>query len=188
MSTIKKIIAKGYSIFDRFNDGLAVIAGVMLIAMAIMINANVISRYILHRPFLHILAIAQIFAVFITFMVAAWILRQDQHIRMDYLISRFKPEHRYIIELITDTLSIFVCAVLAWFGTLGVLAITQRGIRLEGSLKILRGPLTAVIPMSLFLCFVDLLRRTYKDASTLRKLRSRQPSETITKDIGEPML
>ena len=188
MNIIRKIIAKGYSVFDRFNDGLAAIAGIMLIAMAIMINANVISRYILHRPFLHVLALAEIFAVFITFMAAAWLLRQDAHIRMDYLLYRFKPEHRFIVELIPNILSIFVCAVLALFGTIGIVALTQRGIRLEGTLKILRGPLTAVIPMSFFLCFIELLRKTYRNVSIVRRLHSGQTLESITKDMDESML
>jgi TRAP-type C4-dicarboxylate transport system permease small subunit len=168
---INTIFNKWYSVFDHINRILVILAGTMIVVMTVLININVITRYFLKISLLHALAINEILMVFITFLVAAWLLKNDWHIRMDFILDKFKPEYQCVIDILLNILSMFISAMLVWFGTLAVFSLSQKGITLEGTLKIPRGPLIAVIPFGFLMLFIEFPRKIYEIVMRLKKIR-----------------
>ncbi len=53
----------------------------------------------------------------ITMLVAPWLLRQGQHIRVDILLQAIPPRLAWFFEWIGDLIGLACCLVIAWFGT-----------------------------------------------------------------------
>ena len=79
-------------VWDRLIDGLMVLAGILFWVQMLIVNIEVFSRYFL-TPTTWVAEISSILVLWIPFMVAAWVLRKDAHVRMDLLLQRLE-EHK----------------------------------------------------------------------------------------------
>lgn len=91
----------------------AVLAAICLLAIAVLILAQVVSRW-----FGIIVPAAEEFAGFLmaatTFLALAWTLRSGGHIRVTLLIRNFSPRLRHAQELVVLLLAAALAARLAW--------------------------------------------------------------------------
>ena len=171
---MKQVITKVTAIFDRVIDILAVVAGVTLIYISLFVSADITARSLLHRTIPHVIAITEILLVFIAFLVAAWLLKGEGHVKMDFVLDRFKSEHQCLINLIASILSAITCLVITWYGAEVTLDFFQRGIGLTGTLEIPKAPLLVIIPVGFFLLFIQFLRRGYGYLEEWRALRNKK--------------
>ena len=51
-----------------------------------------------------------------TVLVAPWLLRQGQHIRVDILLTALPPRMAWYLEWVADTLGLACCLFMAWYG------------------------------------------------------------------------
>lgn len=98
----------------------AVLAAICLLAIAMLILAQVASRW-----FDIIVPAAEEFAGFLmaaaTFLALAWTLRSGGHIRVTLLIRNFSPRFRRLQEIAVLLLAAALTARLAWSATAFVL-------------------------------------------------------------------
>lgn len=88
----------------------------LLIPMVLLLVYEIIMRYAFNNPtvFAHE---TSLFLYGTTGMLAgAWVLRHDEHVRMDAIYGRLPPRTRAIIDLATAPLLFFILVVLIWQG------------------------------------------------------------------------
>jgi len=151
------------TIFDRFIDVLAVIAGIVVILVMLAISTEVVTRYFLNRPVTGMIEAVEISILYITFLSAAWVLREEAHVSMDFLTERLKPKALAMLTFITSLLCAGMCLVLVWYGTNVVLSEFQKGYKLMGNLDIKMGYVLLIIPVGSLAFFIQFLRRAYKN-------------------------
>jgi C4-dicarboxylate transporter DctQ subunit len=173
---MKRIIIKSLVILDRFNNLLAVIAGVLMIFVVLYICSDVVIRNVFNKTLPQVIAISEVAIVFITFLATAWLMRNDGHVRMDFILVYFSPKYQYYISLIFNIVGMLICAVLTWFGIVVVLGFLQTGVKLEGTWEIPRGPVTAVLPLGFMLLFIEFLRKT---CTNIIDLKTKKYNESI---------
>ena len=127
--------AGGSSIMRRW-DGLEKwIAGIMMIFALCLSFYSVIARYIFHWSLDwsdEISVYAVIWAVF--FGISA-LIKVDDHVRVDLVISRFSPKRQNILHFYHTLLGLAFICVVAWGGYLLVQKAYQTGITSESHLK-----------------------------------------------------
>jgi len=102
-----------------------------------------------------------------TFLGAAWLLREEGHIRIDTVISRFYPPRRRKVEIIDDILGFVVSIVIFWFGTLHTIDLYQREIMEVKGVIVPKFPFFLIIPLGGLTLSIQFVR------NFLKKIRSK---------------
>jgi TRAP-type C4-dicarboxylate transport system permease small subunit len=158
MKFFKKLI----TCFDITTSVGAFLAGALLVLVMIFVTVGVLLRYVLNRPIGWAVEVCEYSLVCITFLVAAWVLRKEGHVRVDLVLSLLRPKTQLFLNTITSALSTGVCLVLTFFGG----RVTR---------ELFRGnyftPTILMIPKFIFIGFIafgclllsiQFIRRTYK--------------------------
>ena len=107
--------------YGRFLAGLALLGCVILLAMMLIIVADVALRNLAIPGLPQGLAwsneISELMLYLITMCVAPWLLRQGQHIRVDIVLQALPPQLAWYFEWLGDLVGLACCVVIAWYGT-----------------------------------------------------------------------
>ncbi len=156
-----KLQKKVINIFDYGTDFLALLAAVLLIFITLSITTGVVTRYLLNAPIIWILEISEYSLLFITFLGAAWVLRREQHVKMDMVLNRLGPRSQALLNSITSMLSAFVCLVVVWYSIQATWNYFELGYYTPTILRVPQGPIVIIIPIGTFMLSIQFLRRTY---------------------------
>jgi TRAP-type C4-dicarboxylate transport system permease small subunit len=158
---MRQVISALIHIYDFFRDGLAVISGLLVVAMVLYVSASVFLRHTPY-PMGWGLEVAEYSLIILTFFSAGWLLKNRGHTRIDILLDLIKkPRTRSIVDgilyMITAAITLFLmifAVILTWenyhSGTLQV--------------KVYIFPkwmLCIIIPIGFFLLVVESLKMAY---------------------------
>jgi C4-dicarboxylate transporter DctQ subunit len=148
----------------------AIIAGVLLLFLMVSVTVEVAFRYFLGRPTSWVMEICGYILLFIPFLVAAWVLRGDGHVRMDLVLSIMSPKARSLVNAITSLISALICFVLTWYGIKVTLYFSNLGYKTPTVLMLPKSMIIAIIFVGSFLLAVQFLIDTYKHFRAWREL------------------
>lgn len=100
------------AIWNRILNVFVFLAGLLLWGQMIIVNIEVVSRYLGH-PTTWVSEISSIMILWIPFMVAAWILKRDGHVRMDLLIQRISQKSQVVLNMITSAIGVVVMLIIS---------------------------------------------------------------------------
>lgn len=149
-------------IFDRIIVGLAWAAGVLLAFAAIAVSVDVVLRYFFNRPIAWVLEISEYILLYVTFMAAAWVLKDEGHIRVDLLVNHLNSRIQALILIVTSVIGAFVMLILTWFGGRVTLDFYRRGVPTLEYLKTPEYLVLIIIPIGSFFLGIQFLRRAHK--------------------------
>lgn len=153
LKTFQKII-------DKISDIFAFIAGVLLLYLVVSITIDVICRYVFSRPLPNTTDISEILLHFITFLTAAWVMKLDGHVKMDFILALASEKVQHFINAITSIVSALICLVLCYFGSVVTWDLYTRHIVQGVMLELPQAPLMIIIPISFFLLFFQCVNKS----------------------------
>ena len=133
--------------FDFIIEAMAFMAGVLIFAVTFFVSGSAVIRYLGFRPPMWVLQYTEYALLWFTFLGAAWLLREDGHIRIDTLLSRFRSKTRRKVDTVNNILGLIVSLVIFYFGTLYTIDLVQRGIMEVKGVTVPLAPFFAVIPL-----------------------------------------
>ena len=148
------------SLIDHITDILSYIAGIMLIYIVISITIDVICRYFFNSPLPYTLDISEILLHFITFLTAAWVMKQDGHVRMDFVLASLNEKNNYFMLFLTSILSAIICLIILWFGCRVTWDLYSRNVIQGVMLELPKAPIIAVIPLSFLFLFLQCIKKS----------------------------
>ena len=151
------------SAFGRALDALALAACVLVLAMTLMICADVLLRNVRIVPGLVGLAwaneISEAMLFLVTLLTAPWLLRRGQHIRVDIVLRAVPPRVGWVFEWLIDALALACCALIAYYSARAAWASYAAG---SLSIKTLITPewwLLSVLPVAFAALTLEMLFR-----------------------------
>lgn len=147
--------------FDVLLDLCGGAAAIIIFFTMLAVIYEVVMRYFMDRPTFWVLEVVEWCLVWMTFLSAAWVLKEDGHVTMDIVVAGLNPKAKFILGVITSTIGALICLALAWYGALLVRDHFIRGVVEAKVLKAPKAPLLAIIPVGFFLLFIQFLRRIY---------------------------
>jgi len=102
--------------YDAILYGMALAAGVLMVAMMAMIVADVVLRNLGYQSSSHFFTFTEYFLLLIPLLGAPWLVREKGHIYIELLIGALGPGARRRTLWVILALSLAVCLVLAWYG------------------------------------------------------------------------
>ena len=164
-----KLLRKFVPVFDRVVGLFASFSGILLLSAMIIVCVGIIARKVGH-PIGWVIEFCCYILVYITFLLAAWVLRQEAHVKIDIVFSRFSSRAQCLVNATTSAICAIACSVLVWYGVKVTWDLFQSGY-LTVSVLIPAPPLyifVAVIPVGLLLLVIQLVRRTYDNIRHLK--------------------
>jgi C4-dicarboxylate transporter DctQ subunit len=148
----------------------ALIAGILLLFLMVSVTVEVAFRYFLGRPTSWVMEICGYILLFIPFLVAAWVLRRDGHVRMDLVLSIMSPKARSFVNAITSFISALICLVLTWYGIKVTIYFSKLGYKTPTVLMLPKSMIIAIIFVGSFLLAIQFLIDTYNHFRAWREL------------------
>lgn len=155
-----KPLARAGALFDRTLNLLLIPAGAILVFILLSITVEVIMRYFFNRPLTWVVEISEYGLLYITFLGAAWELREEGHARVDAVLSRLPPKIRALVNTVTSTAGTTVCVILLWQGALVTWENFQMGYLTQTILEVPKYYILAIVPVGSLLLVIQFLRRT----------------------------
>ena len=162
--------AKLSKMYRRLIELGALIAGILLLFLMVSVTVEVAFRYFLGRPTSWVMEICGYILLFIPFLVAAWVLRRDGHVRMDLVLSIMSPKARSFVNAITSFISALICFVLTWYGVKVTIYFSKLGYKTPTVLMLPKSMIIAIIFVGSFLLAVQFLIDTYNHLRAWREL------------------
>jgi TRAP-type C4-dicarboxylate transport system permease small subunit len=101
-------------LFDFF----AAVAALILLAMVVLVTADIVLRNTLRVGFAWANEITEYALYIITLLTAPWLLRRGQHVRIDMMLVLVPPRLAWLMEAAADIVGLAASLVLIWYGTI----------------------------------------------------------------------
>lgn len=88
----------------------------LVIAIAVILNLQVLCRYVLDSPLIWPEEIARLCLIWLTYLGGAAVAARGGHIAVDMLVKRLRPRAYRVAVAATDLALAAVFATLAWLG------------------------------------------------------------------------
>jgi TRAP-type C4-dicarboxylate transport system permease small subunit len=95
---------------------MALLAGMLMVAMMAMIVLDVILRNLGYQSSAHFFTFTEYFLLLIPLLGAPWLVREKGHIYIELLVVALGAAARRRLLRLILLISLAVCAVLAWYG------------------------------------------------------------------------
>ncbi|MFH1113305.1 MAG: TRAP transporter small permease [Pseudomonadota bacterium] len=147
-------------IWDLVVDVITALAGILLWVQMIVVNIEVVARYA-GRPTTWAAEISSLLVLWIPFMAAAWVLRNEGHVKMDLIIERLGPATQAMVSFITSLMGVVVMLIVAWAGLMTT--IDCIGTRTPSMLMLPKAPLIGIIFVGSLMLAIQFLIRASAD-------------------------
>ena len=145
--------------FDKILVVLFWMAGALLVFSTIGTCIDVILRYCFNRPIHWMLEITEYIMLYIPFLGAALVLKEDGHIRVDILINHLSDRMRGWLNIIASLVGGLVMLTYTVFGGQVTLDYYKRGIPSLESLKTPMFLILMIIPIGGFFFAIQFFRQ-----------------------------
>ena len=143
------------TIYSKLITIMSAFASILIAGISLLILAEVISLFFLGKPIRWAIEVTEYMMVFITFLAATKLLKDERHIRFELVIAKLKGKYLITFEVLTSIIGLVVCAIILYASIHTVQDLYGRGIRTETHLEIPRYILISIIPFSFFLLTIQ---------------------------------
>ena len=154
--------------WDSLLNGLAYVAGLLVVAVTLAVIYEVVARYFFNRPTVWALDFTEYALVYITFLGAPWVLRDRAHTRMEIVVERLRPRLRLVLSIIVSLIAGATAAVMMWEGAKETLEAYWGGHAELKAWRVLRWRLIFPIWLGSLLLLIEFLRQAWNTFQTLR--------------------
>ena len=103
-------------LFAKLCYALAVLAALTLLAMVVMVSADIILRNLTRTGFPWANEVSEYALYLMTLLTAPWLLRRGQHVRIDLVLTLMPLRAAWLMEALADVLGFAVCLIMMRYG------------------------------------------------------------------------
>lgn len=103
-------------LYDLLLNGMALIAGLMLVWLMVAVVLTVTLRNLGLQPAAWLFVSTEYFMFYLTLLGAPWLVRQRGHVHIEMLTATLPPAALQVVSRTVALLCVAVCLVLAWKG------------------------------------------------------------------------
>jgi TRAP-type transport system small permease protein len=162
--------------FGRLFEALAIAAALILLAMVVLTTADIMLRNIAGNGIAWSNEVSEYALYLITLLVAPWLLRRSQHVRIDMLLTLVPNRAAWLMEAIGDLLGFVVCVVLVRYGLVMTLDSARLGALTIKNLVFPEWWLLVPLPITFALLAVEFVFRFRRLLSSERARRNEATS------------
>ena len=157
--------------YDRLLGALMALSCVMLAVAMLLVCLDVFMRYLFNTPILWAMDVCEFILVGIVSLGMAWLLKDESHVRMDFLVERLSPRKQAFLSAVNAIIGAVTLAVILRYGVVEIADLWQRRYAVEtGVLRIPKVSLLIPIALGLFLFLIQFIRQAVTYIQRFRAL------------------
>lgn len=169
-----KVVERARAVWDKAITALMVLAAVLIMADMLAVSVTVILRQSLGVVWPGYFELTEYSLLWIAFLAAAWLLKNDLHIRIDMVVSHLNPRRRAITNIVAYIICIILLGVITWYGVKLTWHDYQAATIVSTVLRPLKWPIELIIPIGSFLLFIQSLMKVYEHLTSLKVMSKGQ--------------
>ena len=158
---VMKFLTKLGKVFDQINIIMVIISAVFILGLTFIVGTDITLRYLFYKPLGWVKEVSEYILVVLGFLVAAWILKDDGHVKMDLVLTKVSPRVRTVMNIITSIISIIVVFIITWFSLRVIIQFYQTKLVTPSVLEPQKWILITPIFVGCLLLAIQFIRRTY---------------------------
>jgi TRAP-type C4-dicarboxylate transport system permease small subunit len=139
--------------------GLAALSALLIGLTALAVTLDVVARNLGLGTLPWILEVSEYMLPLATFLVAPWLLRRNEHVRLDAILHAVRGKAGAALEMASNLIGILVCAVLVVYGVRAILNSAHQGAMVLKSVVFPEWWLYAPVPVCFLLLALEFGRR-----------------------------
>ncbi len=155
--------------WDSLLNGLAYVAGLLVVAVALSVLYEVVARYFFNSPTIWAVDFTEYSLVYITFLGTPWVLRDHAHTRVELVVERLRPRLRLVLGMLVSLAAATGAVVMAWEGAWETWESYLGGHAELKAWRVYRWPLILPICVGSFLLVVEFLRQACNNLGMLSR-------------------
>ncbi|SFE51786.1 TRAP transporter small permease [Alteribacillus iranensis] len=162
------MLRKLSKMLDMVENIMLVIGSILLVLSVLTIVLEVFSRYLANTSFVWVIEINEYILLYLPFLVAGWLLRNNGHITLD-LIEGLPEKLNTLLNILVNLIGVFVCAIITWYGLLTTIDFYTQGVHSYSVLKIPQVYVVLAIPIGAGVLMLEYIRKLYRGTSGAKK-------------------
>lgn len=134
----------------------------ILVVMGLMITVSILLRYFFHYSVGWSTEVSEYLLYVLIMLTVPWVLKNDEHIRLDFFINYLNPKLKEKLLRFGDLLCAVFCLIFFYLSALATYTSYVEGKKILGVLKIDRYLLIFFIPLMSLVCFYQFLKKLHK--------------------------
>lgn len=157
---------------DWIENILAACGGAVLLFITFTCVIQVFARYLTDYSIPWVDEINEYALLYIPFLGAAWVTRQNGHIVVDILENVMSTRVRFILDILISLVGIGISFLLFWYGTIVSIDTFVNDVRSLSVMAVPKIYVISIIPIGSFVLMLEFIRRLtlvliYKGNSTV---------------------
>lgn len=141
-----------WSVFDMLIDGMAALAGIILVFITGAVCYSIGMRYLFTRTTIWLMQTTEYALLWIVFLATTWLLREGGHITTDILYTYLNERSRRTLDFIMFVLGGLSCLIMVYFGGSYLVECVMNGVTDVRAVTVPKWLVFIIIPIgSLFL-------------------------------------
>ncbi|MBI2832407.1 MAG: TRAP transporter small permease [Chloroflexi bacterium] len=153
-------------VINRITDVLNHTGNLLVLALMVMVTADVTMRKVLTKPFLGVFEVSGFALGAIIWFGFAYTFREKGHVRMDLLFERLSPRSQLAIEVFSSLLALGLMALILWQSILAAL-LAYRINEISTILRLPIGIVRMIVPLGALVVCLQLLGEVFRDIAQL---------------------
>ena len=154
MST-KNLFNRG---FDGFIAAMAAIAGAFAVILMVIVTIDVLLGFFFNKPSEWISEVSCYMLVFIPFLTAAWIMKNDGHVKMEFLIGHLQGKNKAVLSIFLYIIIAGICGMIVYYGITAVMTSYNMNLHTPTVLALPKWPLLTIVPFGFLLLLIQTAR------------------------------
>lgn len=153
-------------------------ASIVLVGViTLLLLYEVMTRYFLKHPSIWAYDFTRYALLFLTFLGAAWVLKEEGHVKVEIFTSRLSAKNQALITGATSILCLIGCGIFFWIGAKSTWGAYQAREFIDGSIAVPRYLIVWVIPIGAFLLCMQFIRRAWEHLRIFHTAGQKQPTD-----------
>jgi TRAP-type mannitol/chloroaromatic compound transport system permease small subunit len=167
-------------VFDRIILVIMYIACCGVSVLTLIVCFEVVMRTFFNRPSSWVGEFSGHILLFIPFMAGAWLLKKEEHVKMDLITNMTSKRKQALVDIFTSFTGIIICLITTWFTARVTVDMFQTGYVTQSVLRLPEWPLIAFLSLGFLLLSIQFIRRTYNRYTIWKGFGKKEAGEGLS--------
>ncbi|MCD4741226.1 MAG: TRAP transporter large permease subunit [Desulfobacteraceae bacterium] len=146
-------------LIDRISFAFALVAGLMMLSVALFMSFEAFSRHFLDQPTSWVLAISTLIFIWFTFLSVPYGIKSDKHVACDVFVTLLPARSRQAIGIATDLASLIFIIALGIYGFNHFMEAVKYNSMSDGLFRYPMWLVALSIPIGMVLSVIQFIRK-----------------------------
>ena len=158
-------------LFDKLLNGMAVLAGVILVFIVGAVCYTIGMRYFFRQTTIWIMQTTEYALLWIVFLATTWLLREGGHITTDSIYAHLNEKTKAYLDATMFFIGGLACAVMLYFGITYMYECITCNVTDVRAVTVPKSAVFVIIPIGSLLLTIQFLRMAWNRLSAAREGR-----------------